>query len=102
MHIGAIFDSPIFVAKRAKKWWNICKKDKGMTEGYIDIHSHILPGVDDGAKSMEMSMQMIDMAYAQGIRTMIATPHFTPSRKRVSVERLKEIYQKRKEAIKER
>jgi protein-tyrosine phosphatase len=45
----------------------------------IDIHCHILPGVDDGAKDMEMSLTMARAAYADGIRTMIATPHYNKS-----------------------
>lgn len=44
---------------------------------YLDIHSHILYGVDDGSKSLEMSMEMIDMAYQEGIRVQYATPHFS-------------------------
>jgi protein-tyrosine phosphatase len=41
----------------------------------IDIHSHILPGLDDGARSWEESLQMARMAVADGIRVMVATPH---------------------------
>ncbi|MFD9624844.1 tyrosine-protein phosphatase [Peribacillus muralis] len=41
----------------------------------IDIHSHILPGVDDGAKSIEDSLQMARMAVMEGIHKIIATPH---------------------------
>lgn len=41
----------------------------------IDIHSHILPGVDDGAKSEEDSIAMAQAAAAQGIHTIVATPH---------------------------
>jgi len=41
----------------------------------IDVHSHILPGVDDGPKSLEESLEMIRMAYENGIRCIIATPH---------------------------
>lgn len=41
----------------------------------IDIHSHILPGVDDGAKSEEDSLEMAREAVKQGITAMIATPH---------------------------
>ncbi|WP_339226783.1 CpsB/CapC family capsule biosynthesis tyrosine phosphatase [Oceanobacillus sp. FSL K6-2867] len=41
----------------------------------IDIHSHILPGVDDGAKTEEDSLEMARAAVAQGITTIIATPH---------------------------
>src|SRR5512146_2553765 len=41
----------------------------------VDIHSHILPGVDDGAKSWEMAIGMCRMAAADGITHMVATPH---------------------------
>ncbi|MFC4402968.1 tyrosine-protein phosphatase [Gracilibacillus xinjiangensis] len=41
----------------------------------IDIHCHILPGVDDGAKHTEDSLQMARNAVLQGIDTIIATPH---------------------------
>lgn len=41
----------------------------------IDIHSHILPGVDDGAQTENDSIDMAKMAVKQGIHTLIATPH---------------------------
>jgi protein-tyrosine phosphatase len=41
----------------------------------IDIHSHILADVDDGAKSFEMSLEMCRMAVDDGITHMVATPH---------------------------
>ncbi|QHT48030.1 tyrosine protein phosphatase [Bacillus sp. SB49] len=41
----------------------------------IDLHSHILPGVDDGAQTIEESVQMARAAEADGIHTIIATPH---------------------------
>ncbi|ENH98099.1 protein-tyrosine-phosphatase [Gracilibacillus halophilus YIM-C55.5] len=41
----------------------------------IDIHCHILPGVDDGSKHMEQSVEMAKTAVSEGIRTIIATPH---------------------------
>jgi len=46
-----------------------------MTSGFVDIHCHILPGVDDGAPSLADSLEMAAMAYADGISTIIATPH---------------------------
>jgi len=42
----------------------------------IDIHSHLLYGVDDGAKSYEESISMLKHARAQGIYAMILTPHY--------------------------
>ena len=41
----------------------------------FDIHSHILPEVDDGAKSWDIALAMCRMAQADGIRHMVATPH---------------------------
>jgi protein-tyrosine phosphatase len=41
----------------------------------IDIHSHILPEVDDGPKSWEVSVEMCRMAAADGVTHMVATPH---------------------------
>jgi len=41
----------------------------------IDIHSHILPGVDDGAKDMKTALEMAQIAVEDGIEKMIATPH---------------------------
>ena len=46
--------------------------------GLIDFHSHILPGIDDGSKSLEMSIQMLRMEAQQGVERVIATPHFYP------------------------
>ena len=44
----------------------------------IDLHSHILPGIDDGAKTLEVSLEMARMAVADGIHTMACTPHIYP------------------------
>jgi len=42
----------------------------------FDLHSHILPGLDDGAKDMETSLSMVRMAAAHGTKAIVATPHF--------------------------
>ena len=44
----------------------------------IDIHCHILPGIDDGPASIDESLDMCRIAAADGIRTIVATPHFKP------------------------
>jgi protein-tyrosine phosphatase len=41
-----------------------------------DFHSHILPGVDDGSRSVEESLAMLRMEAEQGVRHVVATPHF--------------------------
>lgn len=43
-----------------------------------DFHSHILPGIDDGSGSVEESIALLRMEAEQGIRHVIATPHFYP------------------------
>ena len=42
----------------------------------IDIHTHVLPGIDDGSKNVEMTMQMLDEAYAAGFTDIITTSHY--------------------------
>jgi len=44
----------------------------------IDLHSHILPNLDDGPRTMEDSIQMCRISYHDGIRTIVATPHILP------------------------
>src|SRR6516165_7999221 len=41
----------------------------------VDLHSHILPGIDDGAKTIEDSMAMAEDAISDGITCVVATPH---------------------------
>lgn len=48
--------------------------------GYVDMHCHILPGIDDGAGSRQEMMRMMQIAYKEGIRAVIATPHYHPRR----------------------
>lgn len=45
----------------------------------IDIHCHILPGVDDGASSLDVSLAMARMAVEDGTRFLVATPHVDKS-----------------------
>ncbi len=42
----------------------------------IDLHSHILPEVDDGSESVEETLTLLSMLREQGIGTVVATPHF--------------------------
>ena len=44
--------------------------------GWFDIHSHILPAIDDGAVSLEQSKNMLKIAYEEWITTIFATPHY--------------------------
>ena len=60
----------------------------------VDIHCHILPGVDDGATDMETSKAMIREAYKQGVRYMIATPHYRPEMFEPSMSKVISVYRK--------
>ncbi|MCG8450891.1 MAG: hypothetical protein MI725_15095 [Pirellulales bacterium] len=46
-----------------------------MPDGFVDIHCHLLPGIDDGAADWETTLGMAQLAVADGIQTIIATPH---------------------------
>ena len=59
----------------------------------IDIHSHILPGVDDGASSIKESLHMLSMARRQGITDVFATSHYSkafPNRDPEKLRRLRD------------
>lgn len=70
-------------------------------EGYVDIHCHVIPCVDDGAKDMGTALAMMNIAKEDGIRTIAATPHYHPDKLKCSEE---EVYQRflefKKEACK--
>ena len=51
-----------------------------------DHHSHILPGIDDGSKSVDMSLEMIKMLRAQGVGRIVSTSHFYAHREQGDVE----------------
>ena len=52
------------------------------SEAFVDIHCHLLPGLDDGPSGRDEALAMAEMAVADGVGTIIATPHqlgnFTP------------------------
>lgn len=45
------------------------------SENFIDIHSHLLPGIDDGSKSMENTIELIERMNSYGIKNFVTTPH---------------------------
>lgn len=46
----------------------------------IDIHSHLLPGVDDGSRSFEQSVAVLEQFAADGVECVVLTPHLNVSR----------------------
>lgn len=56
----------------------------------IDIHSHLIFGVDDGPRTIDDSLRMLDMAEKIGIKVIIATPHYYSES--VNIETVEENY----------
>lgn len=75
----------MFGKKRTETIKNIC-----------DVHCHIMYGVDDGAKEKEQSRRMIEIAYNEGIRNIILTPHY----RRAYDEEEKAIVERRYQKLK--
>ncbi|MCO6045402.1 hypothetical protein NG895_15945 [Aeoliella sp. ICT_H6.2] len=46
-----------------------------MSQGWVDIHCHLVPGIDDGAKDQNDTLAMARLAVAEGTETVICTPH---------------------------
>ncbi len=46
-----------------------------------DFHSHILPGIDDGSRDVEMSLEMLSRMKRSGVDAVVATPHFYGNRR---------------------
>lgn len=57
-------------------------------EDFIDIHSHIICGIDDGPQDMSMSLRMLKIAAENGIGQIILTPHNKPGRHNAGRERI--------------
>src|ERR1035441_425092 len=56
-------------ALQGRIWWD------GVAEAMVDIHSHIVWGLDDGATGMEQSLSMLRAAAESGTTDIVATPH---------------------------
>jgi protein-tyrosine phosphatase len=57
----------------------------------IDLHNHLLPGIDDGAKRLEETLEFLRIARRDGVKAVVATPHMKPG-----------VYDNRRETILER
>lgn len=61
---------------------------KKKAECIVDVHCHIMPGIDDGSRSMEETLKMLEIAQSEGITHMIATPHFKSGHHNASPEKV--------------
>ena len=55
-----------------------------MSQNLVDLHCHILPGIDDGAKNLDVSMALLSKEIRDGVAGIVFTPHF--HYERISVE----------------
>lgn len=67
----------------------------------IDIHSHILPGLDDGAKNMTDTLQIVRQLHDAGFKTLIATPHVLEGSSFLSVAEILTVTEQVRERVSE-
>lgn len=62
----------------------------------VDVHSHILPGIDDGSQNIETTLEILNTCAQHGVDMMVATPHFYADQDRIDtfLEKRNEAYQK--------
>lgn len=70
------------------------ERGKTLKQEYIDVHCHILPGLDDGSQSMEMTEKMLRMEIEQGAVGLIATPHYWKGRWEAPPEKILSLVEK--------
>lgn len=72
-----------------------------MAERFIDIHTHILPSVDDGAKDMEQSVELLRMAWEDGTGAVILTPHYRGRYRRNTPQHLQQVFEELRSRVAE-
>lgn len=67
----------------------------------IDFHTHILPGIDDGAKTVEESLELLKMQQNQGVDTIVLTPHYYHERESMEIflQKRQQAYEQLMEAV---
>lgn len=60
----------------------------------VDIHSHIISGIDDGPKNIEMTLEMLKNAERDGTKEIIATPHYLLSTVKLLFQKSKYLLKK--------
>lgn len=68
------------------------KPRKSFANLLVDVHSHLLPGIDDGAKSMDDSLAMIRMLIDMGYQKLIITPHVMAHRYPNSTQHIQQVF----------
>jgi len=76
---------------------NLFRRKRTYNWTMVDIHNHMLFGVDDGAKTLEMSLEMLKMAFESGTQKVVLTPHYSPRRGKAPYKLILRNYEKLKE-----
>ena len=67
--------------------------NKKNAEYIVDVHCHIMPGIDDGSRDITETLKMLKIAQSEGITHMVATPHFKSGHRNASPQNVKELIQ---------
>lgn len=68
----------------------------------IDIHTHVLPGIDDGAEDWDTCLEMLRRSAECGVKAVIATPHYLPWKQRTSPREIEELCSKAEKKLLEK
>jgi len=67
----------------------------------IDLHCHLLPGIDDGAKTMDDALEMVRLAIENGIHKVVATPHITPGHYDNDIHSITDVFNRFSNTVKQ-
>ena len=70
-------------------------------KGLYDIHTHIIPHVDDGADTIEITKKILQMEYNDGVQTIFATSHFRRRMFETPMEKIRQQYLQVQQVAKE-
>ena len=68
----------------------------------IDIHNHIIPGIDDGAQTLDDALALLQLAIDDGITHLVCTPHIHAGRFENSTDTIKPAFETLQQAARER
>lgn len=68
--------------------------EQNMERGFVDIHTHILPGVDDGATDLNNALKLLEMARKDGTTDVFLTPHYRGRFRRNTPQQLRQCFEK--------
>ena len=69
-------------------------------EGFVDIHTHILPGVDDGSPELSQSLELLKYAFDQGTAAVVLTPHYRGRFRDNTAQKLTALFEELRQSAK--